>query len=175
MSNNLLYESIAVYKNQSGHVLIRDDSKIAIRDPNQYFNLHAGVVESINPETISNKYQVIIGENKTSACDIYLHWKWTRKTLYVVNKAWDKFPINGCYKPPAEITRAINSKKNEKINRTSSPQIEILPVRPRDSTVERTQRIREFVKPRNTISMPFHSHRKFGEHFRSWIDHTFGN
>ena len=97
MNNNQLYESIAVYNNQSGHILIQDDGQIAKREPNQYFNLHTGVIESINPEAISSIYQVVEGENKIIACDIYLHWKWIKKTIYVVKQAWDKFPINRCH------------------------------------------------------------------------------
>jgi hypothetical protein len=143
--NNQLYESITVFRSYSGYILIEDNGQIAKREPNQYFNLHTGVIESIDSEAISSIYQVVEGENKIIACDIYLHWKWTKKTIYVVKQAWDKFPINGCHKPSEEIIRAINSIEYKKIDSVSPKQEKKLSYRPQDSNLERIKQIRNIV------------------------------
>jgi hypothetical protein len=86
-----IFSGIDVYRARNGHILLSDPTYPLGKPPNQYFDLHEASLRVLKPDVITFS---VSGQEKTNACEIYLHWKYRENQSYVKKKASEIFPVN---------------------------------------------------------------------------------
>lgn len=144
MNTDNIYEAISVFRDQMNHIYIYDIYFPLDRLPNQCFDIHIGKMLNIDPNDSRHKLTKVMDEQKDTACNIYMRWKWLNKLDLVKKEANRCFPLNGGFVPLSDLTKPSVRKE-----RSISPEQNTF------MDVSRIQKIKSIAKIRK-ISSLFH-------------------
>jgi len=90
-----VYKAISVFRDQKKHILIYDRYYPMGRLPNQYYDIHLGEIRKIDQNDSGINLTELTGEQRETACRIYMNWKWMDKKDFVIKQANQQFPLSG--------------------------------------------------------------------------------